>query len=160
MIPPMGRARFGRTHKMTLGLFRSPTIYRRQRFHEIDYQPTDQAYKALLASLQIARNNHAWTCWNPGNALPLQDRSVEVWPRREHLHLFACIYRHTTGAAQKASLYSMLDKAGSMTHRSKSDVRRVPFTDKWPRRQVLSKAGSPAGACGCRFGGVRNCSRV
>src|ERR1035437_9152064 len=97
----------------------------------------------LLASSQIARHHYAWTYWNPGNTLPLQDGSDEVWPRREQLHPFMCIYKHTTGAAQKASLYSMLDKAGSMTPRSKSDVRRVHFTDKSLRRQVLRKAGLP-----------------
>src|SRR5208337_1749296 len=31
---------------------------------------------------QTASRNHAWTCWNPGNALPLQTEVFEAWPRR------------------------------------------------------------------------------
>ena len=42
------------------------------------------------ASLQSALRNHAWTCWNPGNALPLQTEVFEAWPRREQLHQFVC----------------------------------------------------------------------
>src|SRR6516164_4211339 len=49
--------------------------------------------------IQQAGRRHIRNCWNreiggdrrltcalPGNALPLQDGSVEVWPRRVHLH--------------------------------------------------------------------------
>src|SRR5271166_6117053 len=59
----------------------------------------------------------AWTCWNPGNALPLQTEVFEAWPRREYLHPFVCTQGHTAGAAQKASLYNISGGGGSITLR-------------------------------------------
>jgi len=56
------------------------------RFHKIkDHTAGQDDPRFSVASSQSATQNHDWTCWNPGNALPLQDRSVEVWPRRENL---------------------------------------------------------------------------
>src|ERR1039458_1118360 len=128
---------------MTLDLLRFPAINRRQRFHEIDDSPADQAHRVLACVFADRRQNHAWTCWNPGNALPLQDRSVEVWPRRENLHLVVGTFRHTTGAAQKASLYSMLDKVGSMTHRSKNHVRAHSFHGQVAAPASLKEGWAP-----------------
>jgi hypothetical protein len=51
----------------------------------------------------------------PETRFHFKTRSVEVWPRREHLHRFLCTLRHTTGAAQKASFYNILEEPRSMT---------------------------------------------
>lgn len=53
------------------------------------------------------------TCWNPGNALPLQDGSVEVWPRREHFAPFSVHVKTHKQRAQKASVYNILRGSGS-----------------------------------------------
>jgi hypothetical protein len=78
-------------------------------------QQVRPARSSTLRSDRARLKNHRLTCSNPGNALPLQDRSVEVWPRREYLHL-------SSGQALprlkmqyiKASLYNTLRKVGSI----------------------------------------------
>src|SRR5664280_2839825 len=83
----------------------------------------------------------------PETRFHFKTRSVEVWPRREHLHLFVCILRHTTGIVQKASLYSMLGKAGSMTLRSRMvsekcvDGSGIPIRHNFPFSRLCSACG-------------------
>src|SRR5208283_5436921 len=117
MIPPMGRTRNGGVPmNMTLGWFalrqisaggvcmRSMTAQRVGRVQGSSLRLRRPPVKTMYGPAGI-----------PENALLIQTEVFDAWPRRKHLHQFVCILEHTTGAAQKASLYNISERGGSIT---------------------------------------------
>ena len=86
---------------------------------------------------------------NPGNALPLQDGSVEVWPRRENLHpssepvLPRLEMQHT-----EASLYSTRIKDGSIAPVTEQCFRSESKENKADKEVQAIRSFSPR-SCFC-----------
>ena len=105
---PMGCAERPRLMMITGALFHdSPQI----SVHKSQVPPAGWA--RALPFPQVESKTCANTCWNPENTLPLQDGSVEVWPRREKTPA-AGTYVPGWRAYYRAVSYNILGETGSI----------------------------------------------
>src|SRR5271157_429481 len=100
----MGRTRDGGAPmNMTLGCSAlRPISAGSVSMRSMTAQPVGRIQGSRLRLRRPPVETIAWTCWNPGNALPLQTEVFEVWPRRGiiapvYVHLRAHYGRSTKG---------------------------------------------------------------